>query len=131
MYTYSPLPLPAQVSSGLDGKAVVEVQFGGATRRFRPEHVAALVLAKLKAIAEARLGVEVVHAVITVPSSFNSTQRQTTRVAGALAGLNVLRLVNESTAVRLIPHALDAGCPLKVCLLKVCHGVCVRVCVCV
>lgn len=89
-----------QVTSDGDGRAAVEVQCGGTTRRFLPEHIAAFVLAKLKAVAEARLGVEVVHAVITVPSSFNSTQRQATRVAGALAGLNVLRLVNESTAVR-------------------------------
>jgi molecular chaperone DnaK len=77
----------------------VEVAMGG--KNFRPEEVSAMILQKLKADAEARLGEKITDAVITVPAYFNDSQRQATKDAGQIAGLNVLRIINEPTAAAL------------------------------
>jgi len=77
----------------------VEVKMG--EKWYRPEEVSAMILSKLKADAEARLGESVTEAVITVPAYFNDSQRQATKDAGKIAGLNVLRIINEPTAAAL------------------------------
>ncbi len=77
----------------------VEVAMGG--KNYRPEEVSAMILQKLKADAEARLGEKITDAVITVPAYFNDSQRQATKDAGQIAGLNVLRIINEPTAAAL------------------------------
>jgi heat shock protein 1/8 len=89
-----------------DGKPKVQVQWKGETHQFLPEEVSATVLQKMKATAEAYLGQTVKDAVITVPAYFNDSQRQATKDAGAIAGLNVLRIINEPTAAALA-YGLD------------------------
>jgi len=86
--------VPYKVVSGKNGAAVVEVE----GKQYMPEEISSMVLAKLKADAEAFLGEEVKDAVITVPAYFNDSQRQSTKQAGEIAGLNVLRIINEPTA---------------------------------
>ena len=82
----------------VNGKPKVEVQFKGETKHFTPEEISAMILTKLKTIAETHLGKAVTDAVITVPAYFNDAQRQATKDAGIIAGLNVLRVINEPTA---------------------------------
>ncbi|KAG5999939.1 78 kDa glucose-regulated protein [Claviceps lovelessii] len=89
-----------------DGKPVVKVQVSGAEKTFTPEEVSAMVLGKMKEVAESYLGKKVTHAVVTVPAYFNDNQRQATKDAGIIAGLNVLRIVNEPTAAA-IAYGLD------------------------
>jgi len=89
-----------------DGKPVVDVEVAGKERTFTPEEVSAMVLGKMKEVAEAYLGKQVTHAVVTVPAYFNDAQRQATKDAGTIAGLNVLRTVNEPTAAA-IAYGLD------------------------
>ncbi|ODM89010.1 Heat shock 70 kDa protein [Orchesella cincta] len=84
-----------------NGKPKLEVDFKGETKRFSPEEVSSMVLVKMREVAEAYLGQQVTDAVITVPAYFNNSQRQATKDAGAIAGLNVLRIINESTAAAL------------------------------
>ena len=91
---------------GSGEKPEIEVEFKGETKRLRPEEVGAAVLQKMKAIAEAYLGTPVKDAVITVPAYFNDSQRQATKDAGVIAGLNVLRIINEPTAAA-IAYGLD------------------------
>jgi len=79
---------------------------GGTTKQLSPEEISAMILTKMKEIAENYLGQEVQHAVVTVPAYFNDAQRQATKDAGAIAGLNVLRIVNEPSAAA-IAYGLD------------------------
>ncbi|CAI4219947.1 unnamed protein product [Parascedosporium putredinis] len=89
-----------------EGKPIVRVQVGGADKDFTPEEVSAMILGKMKDVAESYLGKKVTHAVVTVPAYFNDNQRQATKDAGVIAGLNVLRIVNEPTAAA-IAYGLD------------------------
>src|SRR5213082_4170098 len=96
--------VPYQVKPGKDDRAVVFVP--NANKEFTPEEISALILQKLKADAEAYLGEQVTDAVITVPAYFNNAQREATNDAGKIAGLNVLRIINEPTAASLA-YGLD------------------------
>ena len=98
--------LPYKVVEGKNGDAAIECEVDGKPRVFTPEEIAAKVLAKLKADAEAYLGEKVTQAVITVPAYFNDSQRQATKDAGKIAGLDVLRIINEPTAASLA-YGLD------------------------
>ncbi|CAH2355488.1 endoplasmic reticulum chaperone BiP [[Candida] railenensis] len=89
-----------------DGKPVVKVEFNGEEKTFSPEEISGMILTKMKNIAEDYLGKKVTHAVVTVPAYFNDAQRQATKDAGTIAGLNVLRIVNEPTAAA-IAYGLD------------------------
>ncbi len=89
--------VPYEIQAGKDGG--VEVKMGD--RFYRPEEISAMILGKLKADAEARLGETITEAVITVPAYFNDSQRQATKDAGKIAGLDVKRIINEPTAAAL------------------------------
>lgn len=97
---------PFAVKAGKNGGAVVEAEVKGERKAFLPEEISAMVLAKMKQTAEAYLGQEVRDAVVTVPAYFNDSQRQATKDAGVIAGLNVLRIINEPTAAALA-YGLD------------------------
>ncbi|KAM5532396.1 hypothetical protein V8D89_013827 [Ganoderma adspersum] len=88
------------------GKPSVQVKYRGEMRDFTPEEISAMVLGKMKETAEAYLGRSVSHAVVTVPAYFNDAQRQATKDAGTIAGLQVLRIINEPTAAA-IAYGLD------------------------
>ncbi|SAM05573.1 hypothetical protein [Absidia glauca] len=88
------------------GKPIIEVPFKGETKQFTPEEISSMILTKMRETAEAYLGNKVESAVITVPAYFNDSQRQATKDSGAIAGLNVLRIINEPTAAA-IAYGLD------------------------
>jgi heat shock protein 5 len=87
-------------------KPYIQVNHKGETKEFAPEEISAMVLGKMKEVAEAYLGQPVKHAVVTVPAYFNDAQRQATKDAGVIAGLNVVRIINEPTAAA-IAYGLD------------------------
>lgn len=89
-----------------DGKPAIRVKVSGEDRTFTPEEVSGMILGKMKEIAEGYIGRKVTHAVVTVPAYFNDAQRQATKDAGVISGLNVLRIVNEPTAAA-IAYGLD------------------------
>nr|CAD7577424.1 unnamed protein product [Timema californicum] len=88
------------------GKLVIEVMYKGETKKFFPEEISSMVVVKMRETAESFLGRPVAGAVITVPAYFNDSQRQATKDAGTIAGLNVLRIINEPTAAA-IAYGLD------------------------
>ena len=89
-----------------DDKPMVEVKLDGKNRQFSPEEISSMILMKMKDIAEAYLGAEVKHAVVTVPAYFNDAQRQATKDAGTISGMTVQRIINEPTAAA-IAYGLD------------------------
>ena len=97
---------PFALKEGKEGGVQVEVEVKGERKAFLPEEISAMVLSKMKQTAEAYLGQEVRDAVVTVPAYFNDSQRQATKDAGVIAGLNVLRIINEPTAAALA-YGLD------------------------
>merc|ERR1712100_261848 len=99
---------PFKVAADGTGKPTIQVEFKGETKSFMAEEVSSMVLTKMKEIAEAYLGKEVKNAVITVPAYFNDSQRQATKDAGQISGLNVMRIINEPTAAALA-YGLDKG----------------------
>jgi molecular chaperone DnaK len=98
--------IPYKVVKASNGDAWVEVDVEGKTKQFSPPEISAMILSKLKADAETRLGEKITQAVITVPAYFNDAQRQATKDAGKIAGLEVLRIINEPTAASLA-YGLD------------------------
>jgi len=98
--------VPYKVVPGPNGDAYVEVEVDGKPKQFSPAEISAMILGKLKADAEMRLGEKITQAVITVPAYFNDSQRQATKDAGRIAGLEVLRIINEPTAASLA-YGLD------------------------
>ncbi|ONI04443.1 hypothetical protein PRUPE_6G321700 [Prunus persica] len=89
-----------------DGKPYIQVKVKGETKVFSPEEISAMILGKMKETAEAYLGKKIKDAVVTVPAYFNDAQRQATKDAGIIAGLNVARIINEPTAAA-IAYGLD------------------------
>ena len=94
------------VVSNNENKPVIKVDYKGEKKIFQPEEISSMVLTKMKETAEAFLGTTVTDAVVTVPAYFNDSQRQATKDAGVIAGLNVLRIINEPTAAA-IAYGLD------------------------
>ena len=97
---------PYTVISGENDKPMIQVNYKGEEKQFSSEEISSMVLTKMKTIAESYLGTEVTQAVITVPAYFNDSQRQATKDAGTIAGLEVLRIINEPTAASLA-YGLD------------------------
>ncbi len=95
-----------KVISGDADKPTIEVDFNGETKQFSAEEISSMVLTKMKDIAESYLGKKVTDAVVTVPAYFNDSQRQATKDAATIAGLNCLRIINEPTAAA-IAYGLD------------------------
>jgi molecular chaperone DnaK len=98
--------VPYKVVRAANGDAAVEAEVDGKPKQFSPPEISAMILAKLKADAEMRLGEKITQAVITVPAYFNDSQRQATKDAGRIAALEVLRIINEPTAASLA-YGLD------------------------
>ncbi len=99
-----------------DNQPVIEVSYKNEQKQFQPEEISSMVLTKMKETAESYIGEEVTDAVITVPAYFNDSQRQATKDAGAIAGLNVLRIINEPTAAA-IAYGLDKKTEEKTVLI--------------
>ena len=104
-----------------NNKPVIEVDYRNEKKQFTPEEISSMILYKMKEVAEAYLGETVKDAVITVPAYFNDAQRQATKDAGAIAGLNVLRIINEPTAAA-IAYGLDKKGASKNVLIFDCGG---------
>ena len=105
--------MPYKVVAAKNGDAAIEVQSNGETKTYSPQEIAAMVLGKLKSDAETRLGETIEQAVITVPAYFNDSQRKATKDAGKIAGLEVLRVINEPTAASLA-YGLDEKSEQKI-----------------
>merc|ERR1719502_2531548 len=97
---------PFKVVAGSGDKPMIQVNFQGEDKKFHPEEISSMILTKMKETAEAYLGTKVNDAVVTVPAYFNDSQRQATKDAGQICGLNVLRIINEPTAAA-IAYGLD------------------------
>ena len=89
---------PFKISKGEGSKCLINATFKGEEKTYQPEEISSMILTKMKDIAEQYLGEEVKDAVITVPAYFNDSQRQATKDAGTISGLNVVRIINEPTA---------------------------------
>lgn len=115
---------PFKVIADADKKPKIEIEYKGETKKFSPEEISSMVLVKMKETAETYLGEKVTDAVITVPAYFNDSQRQATKDAGSIAGLNVLRIINEPTAAA-IAYGLekkDAGKEINVLIFDLGGG---------
>ncbi|KDO23699.1 hypothetical protein SPRG_10477 [Saprolegnia parasitica CBS 223.65] len=99
---------PFKIVEGDDDKPLIQVSFKGEDKRFTPEEISSMVLTRMKETAENYLGQEIKQAVVTVPAYFNDQQRQSTKDAGAIAGLDVKRIINEPTAAALA-YGLDTN----------------------
>lgn len=97
---------PYEIVAAANGDAHIQVEINGEKKAYSPQEIGAMVLAKLKADAEAKIGETITDAVITVPAYFNDAQRNATKAAGEIAGLNVKRIINEPTAASLA-YGLD------------------------
>jgi len=97
---------PFKVVDDGNNKPIIEVEYKNETKQYHPEEISSMVLVKMKEIAESYIGEDVTDAVITVPAYFNDSQRQATKDAGSIVGLNVLRVINEPTAAA-IAYGLD------------------------
>jgi molecular chaperone DnaK len=105
--------MPYTIVAAANGDAHIAVEVAGETKTFSPQEIAAMVLGKLKADAESKLGESIKQAVITVPAYFNDSQRNATKAAGEIAGLEVLRIINEPTAAALA-YGLDKKADEKI-----------------
>ena len=105
--------VPYKVVKAANGDAHISVTVNGETKTYSPPEISAMILAKLKSDAEAKLGETITQAVITVPAYFNDSQRTATKDAGKIAGLEVLRIVNEPTAASLA-YGLDKKADEKI-----------------
>ena len=97
---------PFKVIPGPGDKPMIVVNYKGEEKQFAAEEISSMVLIKMREIAEAYLGTTIKNAVVTVPAYFNDSQRQATKDAGVIAGLNVARIINEPTAAA-IAYGLD------------------------
>lgn len=97
---------PYKIVEASNGDAHIEIESGGETKTFSPQEISAMILSKLKADAESKLGEKITQAVITVPAYFDNPQRDATKAAGEIAGLEVKRVINEPTAASLA-YGLD------------------------
>lgn len=113
--------LPYKVVEGRNGNCVIVVNYKGEEKKFTPEEISAMILTNMKEIAENYLGETVTDAVVTVPAYFNDAQRQSTKDAGVIAGLNVLRIINEPTAAS-IAYGMDKKTSEKKVLIFDCGG---------
>ncbi|XP_074270395.1 heat shock cognate 70 kDa protein-like [Silene latifolia] len=107
-----PFKVIATPDSDYGKNPLIVVTYKGEDKQFSPEEISSMLLSKMKEIAEAYLGSEVKHAVVTVPAYFNNAQRQATKDAATIAGLNVLRIINEPTAAAIaygLNHSVDGA----------------------
>ena len=111
--TESDKKAPYKIVEADNGDAHIEVEVGGEKKVYSPQEISAMVLSKLKADAESRLGEKITEAVITVPAYFNDSQRNATKAAGEIAGLEVKRIINEPTAASLA-YGLDKKADEKI-----------------
>jgi L1 cell adhesion molecule like protein len=104
-----------------NNRPVVEVEYKGETKQYTPEEISSMILTKMKEVAESYVGSEITDAVITVPAYFNDAQRNATKDAAAIAGLNCLRIINEPTAAA-IAYGIDKKCRSSNVLVFDCGG---------